>query len=178
MRCSTALTSMFVFFHSWQGDVLEVSAGTGRNLPYYSLGDVKSLTLTDSSRQMLLQAKDKLGKVAQDRGSVVRFCLSDAQALCANGDAGNGLELGEAAERWWGRRKQHTDTSTVPAAAEDVQTRYGPALRTPHQFPPHSYDTVVDSFGLCSIDDPVAALKVGTGSSEPPWSLLAKECMC
>lgn len=44
---------------SAQGDVLEVSAGTGRNLPYYDLSTgsrLRSLTLTDTSRPMLVNA--------------------------------------------------------------------------------------------------------------------------
>ena len=36
-----------------QGDVLEVSAGTGRNFPYYRLKQLSSLTLTDTSKYML-----------------------------------------------------------------------------------------------------------------------------
>lgn len=45
-----------------RGDVLEVSAGTGRNLNYYSLpknDKLTSLTLSDASREMLLQCYDK-----------------------------------------------------------------------------------------------------------------------
>lgn len=39
------------------GSVLEVSAGTGRNLPFYN--NVSELTLTDVSQEMLNQAKEK-----------------------------------------------------------------------------------------------------------------------
>jgi methyltransferase OMS1 len=35
------------------GDVLEVSAGTGRNFDYYPLNRMSSLTLTDTSKTML-----------------------------------------------------------------------------------------------------------------------------
>lgn len=41
-----------------QGDVLEISAGTGRNLPHYSYSKLSSLTLTDISQPMLKQASD------------------------------------------------------------------------------------------------------------------------
>ena len=41
------------------GDVLEISAGTGRNLPHYSMGKLKSLTLCDLSELMLKRAEDK-----------------------------------------------------------------------------------------------------------------------
>jgi ubiquinone/menaquinone biosynthesis C-methylase UbiE len=42
-----------------QGDVLEISAGTGRNLPYYRYGDIASLTLADISEPMLKRAEHK-----------------------------------------------------------------------------------------------------------------------
>jgi methyltransferase OMS1 len=42
-----------------QGDVLEVAAGTGRNLPYYRYGDISSLTLADISPPMLEVAQAK-----------------------------------------------------------------------------------------------------------------------
>jgi methyltransferase OMS1 len=38
-----------------QGDVLEISAGTGRNLPHYNYSQLSSLTLTDVSQAMLQQ---------------------------------------------------------------------------------------------------------------------------
>lgn len=41
------------------GDVLEASAGTGRNLQYYPLKNCRSLTLVDKSRPMVEQAKQK-----------------------------------------------------------------------------------------------------------------------
>lgn len=40
------------------GDVLEVSAGTGRNLPYYPWDQCERLTLVDKSRPMLEQARN------------------------------------------------------------------------------------------------------------------------
>lgn len=46
------------------GDVLETSAGTGRNLPYYPLRRLRSLTLTDTSRPMLVNAADKYAALA------------------------------------------------------------------------------------------------------------------
>jgi hypothetical protein len=38
-----------------QGAVLELSAGTGRNLAHYPLSQISSLTLTDLSQPMLKQ---------------------------------------------------------------------------------------------------------------------------
>lgn len=38
-----------------QGDVLEISAGTGRNMPYYNFDRVNNITFTDLSPGMLKQ---------------------------------------------------------------------------------------------------------------------------
>ncbi|KAK9825459.1 hypothetical protein WJX81_004780 [Elliptochloris bilobata] len=53
-----------------KGDVLEVSAGTGRNLPFYAPRQLTSLTLTDSSRGMLFHARKKAA--AKPLGAAVR----------------------------------------------------------------------------------------------------------
>ena len=42
-----------------QGNVLEISAGTGRSLPHYTYENVSSLTVTDLSKHMLEQAENK-----------------------------------------------------------------------------------------------------------------------
>ena len=66
-----------------QGDVLEVSAGTGRNLPYYRYDQLSSLTLTDSSKYMLWHANKKFQETFAPRAASlpVSFFLSDAQQL-------------------------------------------------------------------------------------------------
>ena len=58
-----------------QGDVLEISAGTGRNMPYWRWDRLSSLTVTDTSRFMLFHAKQK---VAPAHGSSCRgrLCMS------------------------------------------------------------------------------------------------------
>jgi hypothetical protein len=69
------------------GDVLEISAGTGRSLPYYSLNAIKSLTLTDLSMPMLERAEDKFYdtlKLGEKHPSTrISFCLSDAHCMTA-----------------------------------------------------------------------------------------------
>ena len=68
-----------------QGDVLEVSAGTGRNLPYYKYDQLDSLTLTDSSKYMLWHANKKFQEKYASKAAAlpVSFLLSDAQQLTA-----------------------------------------------------------------------------------------------
>lgn len=55
------LRRCLLYFHA-KGNVLEVGAGTGRNLKYYPLSQVNSVVLTDVSDQMLLQARNKIIK--------------------------------------------------------------------------------------------------------------------
>jgi methyltransferase OMS1, mitochondrial len=96
-----------------RGDVLEVGAGTARNLPYYDPRKVRRLVLTDSSPAMLQRAKDKIAadeEAAKKTGTTTRIVACQA------------------------------DAHTLP-------------------LPDEAFDTVVDTFGLCSYDDPVAVLK-------------------
>lgn len=100
----------FLLRHA-RGDVLEVGAGTARNLPYYDPRRVRRLVLTDSSPAMLQRAKDKIAaEGASKRKAAMRIvaCQADAHRL---------------------------------------------------PLPDGAFDTVVDTFGLCSYDDPVAVLK-------------------
>jgi len=57
------LRRALLYFHA-KGDVLEVGAGTGRNLGYYpGQSTVGKIILTDSSEKMLQQAKEKVGRM-------------------------------------------------------------------------------------------------------------------
>lgn len=87
------------------GDVLEVAAGTGRNMEFYDSANVQSLTLIDFSREMLTQA---LAKKKLAEPIPVRFKVGNAAKL---------------------------------------------------DFPDAQFDTIVDSFGICSFEKPVDTLK-------------------
>lgn len=47
------------------GNVLEVSAGTGRNSAYYNLKNCKSITLVDQSREMMEIAEEKFRSLSR-----------------------------------------------------------------------------------------------------------------
>ncbi|KAG1654359.1 hypothetical protein FOA52_011293 [Chlamydomonas sp. UWO 241] len=87
----TPLLRSWLLNHA-KGDVLEISAGTGRNLPYYTLGQVRSLTLADLSMPMLEVAEDKfydelkLGE--KHPGTRVSFCIADGHCMAADGKGG------------------------------------------------------------------------------------------
>ncbi|KAK1743807.1 methyltransferase [Skeletonema marinoi] len=112
-----------LYFHA-TGNVLEVGAGTGRNLGYYPSGSVKKITLTDSSDKMLEKAKEKL----------------------------SGMSTAEKARH----EVMVADASQLP-------------------YPDNSFDTIVDTFGLCSFDDPTAVLKELQRVCKPDGKILLLE---
>lgn len=123
-----------------QGHVLEVSAGTGRNLLYYNNQQVHSVTMTDTSKNMLWHARQK-----HDRRSStlpVKFCLADAQRMVSDPSASQA-------------NRKHDDASTSEQSQH--ASRLQDKLET---FSPAQFDTVIDTFGLCSHQDPKAALQV------------------
>ena len=103
------------------GTVLEVGAGTGRNIHYYTTTKkVERVMMVDASETMLEQAKEKI----------------------------DALQLQQ------------------PNRTSSSSTRKGPQFVVKQGnseslsfCPSHSFDTVVDTFGLCSYDDPVAVLR-------------------
>lgn len=117
------LRRALLYFHA-KGTVLEVGAGTGRNLPYYPKKSVDRVVLSDSSDQMLQQAREKVQRLpAGDRS---RFACLEADAA-----------------------KLH--------------------------FADDSFDCVVDTFGLCSFDDPAVVLKEMARVCKPGGKILLLE---
>lgn len=122
-----------------RGDVLEVSAGTGRNLGYYKFTQdgVRSLTLVDLSKQMVDQAKQKweiLGggkKIAL--GVPVRFMQGDAASRMPDPPV---LEKAAPGEK---------HVKIVENGAREGGKK--------------GYDTIVQTMGLCSTPAPVDLLK-------------------
>ena len=112
------------FFHA-KGTVLEVGAGTGRNLSYYPQQSVDRVLLTDVSDQMLLQAREKIRNMTNE-GQRQRFACLEADA-------------------------QNLD------------------------FPDGYFDTVVDTFGLCSYNDPVRVLRELSRVCKPDGKILLLE---
>lgn len=115
------LRRALLYFHA-AGTVLEVGAGTGRNLGYYPTS-VDRVLLTDSSDQMLARAKQKIKILAKEK----------PKFACLEGDSGF------------------------------------------LDFPDHCFDTVVDTFGLCSYDDPIAVLKEMSRVCKPEGKILLLE---
>jgi methyltransferase OMS1, mitochondrial len=103
------LRRSLLYWHA-KGTVLEVGAGTARNLAYYPLNStVDRVLLTDASDQMLQQTQQKLQHLAPEKRQ--KFAILQA------------------------------DSSNLEMIPDD------------------SFDTVVDTFGLCSYQDPQAVLQ-------------------
>lgn len=116
------LRRVLLYFHA-KGTVLEVGAGTGRNLSFYP-STVDRVVLSDSSDQMLMQARQKVQSMVPSER---------ARFACVEADAANLI------------------------------------------FPDDSFDCVVDTFGLCSFDDPVAVLQEMARVCKPDGKILLLE---
>jgi len=113
---------LLLYFHA-KGTVLEVGAGTGRNIDFY--GSCDRVLMVDSSDKMLSEARKKIKAYPTEH--LPKFA-------CTVGDSSN---------------------------LED--------------FPNQCFDTVVDTFGLCSYDDPVAVLKEMKRVCKPEGKILLLE---
>jgi methyltransferase OMS1 len=110
------------------GRVLEVSVGTGRNIPYYpSTKHVQSVTFVDQSVPMLEQAVKKFDSYADSK-------FTEYQP--------------------WYQRFMHMilygKTRPIPEIPSEFIHSDGTKLEFAQD---SSYDTVVDTFGLCSVGD-------------------------
>ena len=110
-----------LYFHA-KGTVLEVGAGTGRNLKFYP-SNVDRVLLMDSSDQMLARARRKIRELNYER----------PKFACLEGDS-----------------------STL-------------------NFADNTFETIVDTFGLCSYDDPTAVLKEMSRVCKPEGKILLLE---
>eukprot|EP00510_Aplanochytrium_minuta_P002865 CAMPEP_0184026192 /NCGR_PEP_ID=MMETSP0954-20121128/13349_1 /TAXON_ID=627963 /ORGANISM="Aplanochytrium sp, Strain PBS07" /LENGTH=203 /DNA_ID=CAMNT_0026310299 /DNA_START=54 /DNA_END=662 /DNA_ORIENTATION=- len=114
---------------SCQGKVLEIAAGTGRNLEYYPKNTgIKGLeiTITDFNEAMLSEAEKKIQK--------------------------------------WKETK---------LKGKSVVTKIADAHQLP--FPDATFDTVVDTFGLCSLENPETALREMKRVCKPAGKILLLE---
>ncbi len=96
--------------------------------------------MTDTSKNMLWHARQK-----HDRSTStlpVKFCLADAQRMVSD------LSASQTA-------MNHDDASMSEQSQH--ASRLQDKLET---FSPAQFDTVIDTFGLCSHEDPMAALQV------------------
>jgi methyltransferase OMS1 len=110
----------FLMRHA-QGDILELSVGTGRNLKYYpNVNKINSITFVDNSNEMLEQTIKKFESLSDKftKGKSMFSFLS----------------------------RNNTDS------AQEVPTKFVNAdTSNLYHIPNESFDTVIDTFGLCSV---------------------------
>jgi ubiquinone/menaquinone biosynthesis C-methylase UbiE len=118
------------------GDVLELGVGTGLNLPGYDASKLSTLTAVDISRGMLAEAEKRAETLPQF-----------ARRL---GEGGGGETSSSAAGAGDPRPSRNPPSISLSFVLAD-------ASRLP--FPDASFDCVVDTFSLCVMEDPLAALR-------------------
>lgn len=135
-----------------RGDVLEVSCGTGRNMPFYLLGErwgvddqgkaerqgCRSVTFVDLSPQMVEVAREKFRKCFPEGFERVAFWAGDAREVVPS-SVPRGLPPPKTEEK-----EKEKDESQGSAEW---------SLSKPY------FDTVVQTMGLCSTPDPVGLLR-------------------
>lgn len=136
------LRRWLIYFHA-RGKVLEVGAGTGRNLDYYSF----TTTATSSSKQK----KDTVFSSQVGVEEVILTDISDEMLLRAREKV---------------KQHKHRDRFKLFVADAKEMTKY---------YPNDTFDTIVDTFGLCSFDDPVAVLKELQRICKPNGKILLLE---
>ncbi|EGD83119.1 T-cell receptor beta chain ANA 11 [Salpingoeca rosetta] len=136
------------------GHVLEVAAGTARNLPFYPPA-VSQLTLCDQSQAMIDEAR----AIVQD------FDTQHPHHTIAY----HTVETGAASSD----NVHDAGSREQPEANIAVDFLTGGTEALP--FPANTFDTVVDTFGLCSFDDPVTALREMLRVCKPGGKVLLLE---
>ncbi|KAF9163356.1 hypothetical protein DFQ26_002676 [Actinomortierella ambigua] len=162
-----------------RGRVLEIAAGTGRNVDYYTKGCCDEIVFSDFSDGMLAVLKKKVEE--SELGKRYDYQLRRQTML--------NHEYQQKVRQWEQEHGQVTEddtipTSTTPAASVSVSTANASSTMASQQqrpqppgsvidtkirfesmnaasmpYPDQSFDTVVDTFGLCSFEDPVAVLR-------------------
>ncbi|KAG0377933.1 hypothetical protein BGX24_005134 [Mortierella sp. AD032] len=165
------------------GRVLEIASGTGRNVDYYKKGCCDEIVFSDFSEGMMQVLKEKvavsdLGKrwdyqkrrVHQLELELERIASLSKQAQGSVG-AGTGAIDGGAASASSG------STAAAVEAGEVVETeiRFKTMNAAAIPYPDQSFDTVIDTFGLCSFEDPVQVLREMKRVLKPGGKLLLLE---
>ncbi|KAI8925422.1 S-adenosyl-L-methionine-dependent methyltransferase [Entophlyctis helioformis] len=139
------------------GDTLEVSAGTGRNFAAYRPSQMTSLTITDASVEMLKQAFAKY-KAEGLRKAFMPHLRPPPPPTTAPAPAT--ATTTSSAQPAASGHEQHDAKAGTRAV---VSTFADPAFTVMNSerllYPARTFDTVVDTFGLCSHSDPVGALR-------------------
>ncbi|KAI0192076.1 hypothetical protein EV127DRAFT_337349 [Xylaria flabelliformis] len=165
-----------------RGHVLEVAIGTGRNLEFYGWdkviqslitpeerekarakasndGAVLSFTGVDISPGMLDIALQRMRQVVPHMTGEIPKKPSFAILAAKNGDSAD-LPKGHVVSFL---------SDQIRLLQSDVQSALPapPTLSSPSPITPQKYDTILQTFGLCSVQDPVSLLTLMASSVQP-----------
>lgn len=140
-----------------QGRVLEIASGTGRNVDYYTKGCCDEIVFSDFSEGMMEVLKQKVA--ASDLGKRYDYQKRRQQQLELERIA-HSRQLSEKQEQELSQEGVAAAvTATQPAKVVETEIRFKTLNAAAIPYPDQSFDTVVDTFGLCSFEDPVQVLK-------------------
>ncbi|KAF9970923.1 hypothetical protein BGZ73_006203 [Actinomortierella ambigua] len=170
-----------------RGRVLEIAAGTGRNVDYYPKGCCDEIVFSDFSDGMMAVLKKKVEE--SELGKRYNYQVRRQATL--------NHEYQQKMQQW---EQQHGQTimttedaavSTAatsapshiasqpqpqaPASVIDTKIRFESMNAASMPYPDQSFDTVVDTFGLCSFEDPVAVLREMKRVLKPGGQILLLE---
>jgi len=127
------------YFHA-KGDILEVACGTGRNLDYYP-------SEYTSSTHPAVTSDIKEDK---QHNSISKIILCDSSDQM----------LEQARQKHLASLPSSKKKRSMNSPYNNIKFQKADACDLPQdKFKDNSFDTVVDTFGLCSVEDPVKALK-------------------
>ncbi|KAF9115616.1 Methyltransferase-like protein 7B [Mortierella sp. AM989] len=156
-----------------KGRVLEIASGTGRNVDYYTKGCCNEIIFSDFSEGMMQVLKQNVAK--SDLGKRYDYQLRRQQQLELERIAHSKSQQQQAPAV--AIEKQDVVTAAMPSAQNVVETeiRFKSMNAAAIPYPDQSFDTVVDTFGLCSFEDPVQVLKEMKRVLRPGGKLLLLE---
>ncbi|KAF9577219.1 hypothetical protein BGW38_007720, partial [Lunasporangiospora selenospora] len=152
-----------------KGRVLEIASGTGRNVDFYTQGCCNEIVFSDFSQGMMDVLKEKVAQ--SDLGKRYDYQIRRQQQL----EQERRARIRAAAP--------NTATAAAAIAAEDseppsvveTQLRFQTMNAAAMPYEDDSFDTVIDTFGLCSFEDPIKVLEEMKRVLKPGGQLLLLE---
>lgn len=144
-----------------QGDVLEASCGTGRNLKYVVWDRVRSLTCVDASREMVGVARDTAAQLEEVGWSGAQTGMR-GRIRWVVGGLGRGVPRAPVEDRrnddrGKGERSESEEREDSREKVEESEKML--VVRKNAKDEEGKYDTVIQSLGLCSTDQPVQLIR-------------------
>ncbi|KAG9062455.1 hypothetical protein KI688_005370 [Linnemannia hyalina] len=157
------------------GKVLEIASGTGRNVDYYKKGCCDEIVFSDFSEGMMKVLREKVE--GSDLGKRWDYQRRRVQQLELERIAHHSTRLVQAQGQGVppGAVGGAIDGSGLTKGVVETEIRFKTMNAAAIPYPDQSFDTVVDTFGLCSFEDPVQVLREMKRVLKPGGKLLLLE---